>query len=126
MTYYIALDGDDIGNKVATNFIENNDDKLAATIQHLHATLAEIQAYLIVQGFEIIYCAADGITCKGNKLEPIALANYVKAIGKPHFTFSVGIGNDLRSSYFALKYAKAIGKNKTIIYANGIDFQVLA
>ncbi len=119
------IDGDDIGNKLARNYLENNEAKLVKTIQNLNHILNKICEYLKKLEFEIIFCAADGIACKGSKLDVNSFAHYIESIGKPHYTFSAGIGNDLQSSFFSLKYAKAIGKNQVVICEDGKQFRVI-
>ncbi len=125
MSIYILIDGDDIGNKLARSYIDNNEDKLLKTIQELERILTEICENMKRVGFEIIFCAADGIACKGSNLEVHSFADYLGAIGEPHYTFSAGIGSDLQSSFFSLKYAKAIGKNKVVLCENGKQFRVI-
>lgn len=125
MSLYISLDGDDIGNKIARSYIENDEEKLTKIINQLEQILTHICEYLKSLGFEIIFCAADGIACKGGNVEIYGFAQYVKSIGKPNYTFSVGIGTDLQSSFFSLKYAKSIGKNTVVICEDGKQFKVI-
>jgi hypothetical protein len=124
MAIYILIDGDDIGNRIARSYIENNEEKLLKTIQELNCILTTICEYLKTLGFEIIFCA-DGIVSKGSNIEVDRFAYYLGSIGEPHYTFSAGIGNDLQTSFFSLKYAKAIGKNKVVLYEDGKQFRVI-
>lgn len=125
MSIYLSIDGDDIGNKIAHSYLDNDEDSLSSTIQELDQILSQICEYLKVLEFKIIFCAADGIVCKGLLLDQYSFVKFIKIIGKPNFTFSVGIGNDLRSSFFALKYAKSIGKNKIVIFEQENDFSII-
>ncbi|NEP19772.1 MAG: mCpol domain-containing protein [Leptolyngbya sp. SIO4C1] len=125
MAFYISIDGDDTGSKIAISYFENNEKKLSQVIQDLHHILSRIQEYLINMGFEIIFCAADGIACKGKHLNVDEFAKYLKVVGDPGYTFSAGIGSDLQSSYFALKYAKSAGKNISVICKEKIIFQIV-
>ncbi len=125
MAIYILIDGDDIGNRIARSYIENDEKKLLKTIQELNCILTIICEYLKTFGFEIIFCAADGIVCKGSNIEVNRFAYYLGSIGEPHYTFSAGIGNDLQTSFFSLKYAKAIGKNKVVLCEDGKQFRVI-
>lgn len=122
---YIYLDGDDIGRKIASCFLENNDRKLAQVIQDLDTILSQIRDYLKNMGLEIVFFAADGIACKGTNLEIESFAFYIKSIGQSGYTFSAGIGNSLQNSFFALEYAKAIGKNRTVLCDDGKIFKVV-
>jgi hypothetical protein len=125
MSIYILIDGDDIGNKVAKSYIENNEKKLLETIQELNCILSKIYEHLKTLEFEIIFCAADGIVGKGSNIDVDRFAYYLGSIGEPNYTFSAGIGNDLQSSFFSLKYAKAIGKNKVVLCEDGKQFRVI-
>ncbi len=125
MAYYISLDGDDIGNKIAKCYLENDEAKLTRTIHELNSILTQIRDYLNFRGFEIIFFAADGIACKGLDLDLLAFSQHLQKVGKPMYSFSVGIGDDLQSSFIALKYAKSIGKNTIVVSENDKTFRVI-
>ena len=121
----MSIDGDDIGHKIARSYIENDEEKLTRINQDLNQILSQLSKYLKTLGFEIIFCAADGIACKGNYIEINDFTQYIKSIGEPYYTFSVGIGNSLQSAFFSLKYAKASGKNKVVMCGEGEVFRVM-
>jgi len=125
MAYYISLDGDDIGNKIARGYLENDESKLSQIIQELNSILTQIHNYLNSAGFEMIFFAADGIACKGKYLEFENFAHFLKNIGRPTYTFSAGIGSDLQSSFFALKYAKSVGKDTIALCEKGNLFKLI-
>lgn len=125
MAFYISIDGDDTGSKIAIGYLENNEEKLSQAIQALYHILSQLQEYLKKLEFEIIFCAADGIACKGEFLHVEEFSKYLKEVGTSTYTLSAGIGSDLQSSYFALKYAKAAGKNKTVICKDKEKFQII-
>lgn len=124
MAIYISIDGDDTGNKIAKSYLENDEATLARIIQELNSILTQICEYLKLVGFEIIFCAADGIACRGSTLDIDDFIHHIRTIRKPDYTFSVGVGNDLQTSYLALKYAKAIGKDKIAIREEGARFKI--
>jgi hypothetical protein len=125
MTIYILIDGDNIGDKITRSYLENDEMALARIIQDLNSILGLISEHLKLAGFEIIFCAADGVACKGSSLDIDTFVRYIKAIGKPAYTFSVGIGKDLQTSFFALKYAKAVGEANLAIYEEGSSFKLI-
>jgi hypothetical protein len=125
MGLYISIDGDDIGDKIAKSYIENDEENLKKIIQDLEDILTKLSELLRNLEFEIIFCAADGIACKGSNVEINKFAHYIESIGKPSYTFSAGIGTDLQSSFFSLRYAKSIGKNKIVICENKNQFRVI-
>src|SRR5690242_2027079 len=106
MALYISIDGDNIGDKLAVAYLDNNEELLSKINIKLDAIIAQICDYLKSRGFEIIFYAADGIACKGAELKLDMFVDYLKTVGQTQFTFSAGIGADLQSSFIALKYAK--------------------
>ena len=119
MTTYFIIDGDDIGNKIIRRFIENDETGLRTVIGDLVSILQDITHHLERLGCEVIYCAADGITGKGERESIELTANIIKEIGSPSYSFSMGVGDSIREAYLALSYAKSIGKNKTVVYRGG-------
>ena len=73
----------------------------------------KIAAYLKSQGFEIIFCAADGVA-GATKLEFDAgyIYSQIKLISDGDLSFSAGVGKSLREAYVALLSAKSSGKGK--------------
>jgi hypothetical protein len=125
MVTYLSIDGDDIGSKIAKCYLENDDINLSRTVEDLKIILSQICERLNQMNFEILFCAADGIVGKGVDLDCYSFANYIKDVGKPNFTFSVGVGKDLRAAFIALKYAKVVGKDRVVIQEEGGSFRIL-
>ena len=125
MPIYISIDGDDTGNKIASSYFDNSEEQLSRVIKDLNDMLSHLQEYLRNLGFEIIFCAADGIACKGQSIDLEKFSKYLKTVGQPTYTFSAGIGNDLQASYFALKYAKASGKNISVLCEDKRKFKIV-
>jgi two-component SAPR family response regulator len=125
MVLYISIDGDDTGNKITKSYLENNEQQLSQIIQDLNSILTDLEKHLQKLGAEIIFCAADGITCKGETLDIEEFSRHLKSVGARTYTFSAGIGNSLQTSYFALRYAKATGKNRSAICKDGKTFSII-
>lgn len=122
---YIILDGDDIGLKIEKSFMENDELTLKKVNEDIKRIVDFISIYLAQEGFEIIFSGADGIICKGNEVNIKNLSNFVKKECLP-YTFSIGIGDTLKSSFLALRYAKSISKNVTVSYNQKSDeFKIL-
>lgn len=122
---YIILDGDDIGLKIEKSFMENDEFSLKKVNEDIKRIVDIISVYLGQKGFEIIFSGADGIICKGNELNIKNLSDFVKKECLP-YTFSIGMGDSLKSSFLALRYAKSISKNVTVSYnVKSDDFQIL-
>jgi hypothetical protein len=122
---YIILDGDDIGLKIEKSFLENDEATLRKVNENIKQIVEVISLYLIEIGFEIIFSGADGIIGKGDKID---LENFYKFVKKNclPYTFSIGIGDNLKGSFLALRYAKSINKNVLVVYTTKSDeFKVL-
>lgn len=122
---YIILDGDDIGLKIEKSFMDNDEVSLKQINEDIKNIGEIISLYLVKEGFEIIFSGADGIICKGEEINIKNLSDFVKEKCLP-YTFSIGIGDNLKSSFIALRYAKSIRKNVTVSYTlKNDDFRIL-
>jgi hypothetical protein len=122
---YIILDGDDIGLKIERSFLENDEVSLKKINENIKQIVENISLNLISIGFEIIFSGADGIIGKGDKIDLEDFSKFVKENCLP-YTFSIGIGDNLKGSFLALRYAKSISKNVLVVYATKSDeFKVL-
>lgn len=116
MRIYITIDGDDIGNKIAAAYYDNDEVQLAVINRDLNDILDNALEFLKISGFEMVFFAADGIVCKGDKENVSDIAAYMKNAGRGKYTFSAGVGYDLRDAFTALKYAKSKGKDKFMFF----------
>ncbi|MEH2298048.1 MAG: mCpol domain-containing protein [Nostoc sp.] len=122
---YIILDGDDIGLKIEKSFMENDEVILKKINEDIKKIVDFISIYLVQERLEIIFSGADGIICKGHEVNIKNLSDFVKKECLP-YTFSIGIGDTLKSSFLALRYAKSISKNVTVSYTIKSDeFKIL-
>ncbi len=122
---YIILDGDDIGLKIEKSIMENDAINLKQINEDIKKIVKILSLYLVNEGFEIIFDGADGIICKGDKINIINLSDFVKKKCLP-YTFSIGVGDNLKKSFLALRYAKSISKNVTVVCTEKDDeFKVL-
>lgn len=106
-------------------YLENNEETLVTINRELNRIVSEIAEHLQGQGISIIFIAADGVVGKGQEIDLNKLVRFISMVGEPFFTFSVGIGDDLRTAFLSLKYAKSIGRNTTVIGARERNFQVV-
>lgn len=112
---YVALDGDDIGDRIRRYFLENDEEKIEKKSKEVVDVTENISNHLENLNFRIIFCAGDDILSKG---ESIDIDNFSKFLlqFEDTCTFSVGISDTLERTYIALRYAKSIGKNKIVNY----------
>lgn len=107
---YVYIDGDDIGLKIEKSFMTNNEAELRVVNMEVDRAVSTISNQLKDRGFDIIFCGADGIICKKDKIDIEVLQSYISDLTFS-IRFSVGIGNTLREAFLALRYAKSNGKN---------------
>ncbi len=122
---YIILDGDDIGLRIEKSFLEEDEVSLKQINEDINEIVKNIAFYLKERGFEIIFSGADGVICKGDEIDIESLSKFVKRKCSP-YTFSVGIGDNLKGSFLALRYAKSVSKDVTVLYTTRNDeFKIL-
>jgi len=114
---YAYIDGDDIGLKIENSFMNNDEVSLSLINEKVKEIIEEITLYLIAQNCEIIFSGADGIICKNNRIEVDKVLEFIRT-NTQCITFSIGVGNSLRSAFLALRYAKANGKDVGAILNN--------
>lgn len=117
---YVAIDGDDIGRKLASCYLSNRVDDLKATKDLVDLTTQHISDLLIRLGYEVFFCAADGVTgaLKVEKIDVGAFYQEIENIAGHELSFSVGVGKSLREAYVALLYAKSTGKGRACEYSS--------
>ena len=109
---YISIDGDDVGRKITSCYLSNDRNRLKELSQTLQTTTKEISSKLQDHGFEIIFCAADGVVASTHKdIDFKLIFLEISDLFPKEITFSAGFGKSLRESYIALTSAKSNGKN---------------
>ncbi|HIF9085671.1 mCpol domain-containing protein [Photobacterium damselae] len=109
---YISIDGDDVGRKITSYYLSNDQNGLEELSYSLKATTKIISMKLQEHGFDIIFCAADGVVASTKKdIDMRFLFSEIKKISAGEITFSAGSGSSLREAYIALTSAKSNGKN---------------
>lgn len=109
---YITIDGDDIGQMIASSYLKNDLNELSRINRVVNEKTRLISGFLNSQGFSIIFCAADGVAgySECETVNEIALFEEIKSIAEPELHFSAGMGATLQESYIALLSAKSSGK----------------
>ncbi len=117
---YIAVDGDDVGRRLEYYMIINDSTSLTAFSTDFRSSMTWLEDRLIqIFNAKILFSGGD------NLLAEISLQNefanplstlHLQFTQKSNNTLSVGVGSTLREAYFALKIAKASGKNCIKVY----------
>lgn len=110
---YISIDGDDIGMKITSCYLNNDEAQLGSLSEGIEGSTLKVAALLEQNGFFIIFRAADGVVARTmtdcNFEELFVRINLCAATG---ITFSAGVGSSLREAYIALLNSKSNGKNQ--------------
>lgn len=110
---YITIDGDDIGQKITTAYLSNSTAELVRVNNLVQEKTKSIAQYLKLEGFDIHFCAADGVAASiGRDFDVGEVFDKIMEIAGSEITFSAGVGSSLRDAYIAILYAKSSGKNK--------------
>ena len=110
---YISIDGDDIGRKITSCYLSNRCSELSKLSRSLDSSTRAISNLLTDCGFDVIFCAADGVVASTNsEFDYHQIFIKVNALAPENITFSAGVGDSLREAYIALISAKSNGKNR--------------
>lgn len=115
---YAYIDGDDIGLRIENSFMNNDEIKLKEINDGVKEIIKKITTYLEGNNYTIIFSGADGIICKHEDINVKQVLEFIRSNSK-EISFSIGVGNSLRDSFLALRYAKSSGKNVAAIFNNG-------
>jgi hypothetical protein len=108
---YITIDGDDIGNKIAYCYFNNDAARLRELSLILGKVTADIAELLKTSGLDVLFCAADGVVAFGERnLDFGQIFEDLTSLAPPGITFSAGVGTSLSDAYVALLTAKSSGK----------------
>jgi hypothetical protein len=120
---YTYIDGDNIGLKIETSFLENDEQSLIEINRKVQESIGLITNFLLERKQQIIFSGADGIICKGDNLDIGDTIDFIRLNNKD-LTFSIGEGIDLKDCYIALRYAKSLTKNIGVKY-NKNKFEII-
>jgi hypothetical protein len=109
---FISIDGDDVGRKITSCYLSNDRNRLSELSQSLQVSTRVISIKLQEYGFDVIFCAADGVVASTElDVDLKSIFSEIREISPKGVTFSAGTGTTLRESYIALISAKCNGKN---------------
>lgn len=109
---YITIDGDDIGQMITSSYLKNDLHELSRINRVVNEKTLLISKFLKEQGFNIIFCAADGVAGFIDQIaiDKVFIFDSIKSLAEPELSFSAGIGSTLQEAYVALLSAKSNGK----------------
>lgn len=110
---YISIDGDDVGRKITSCYLNNDEHKLNLISKQLGETTSEIANVLTRKGFDVLFNAADGVVATTkNDSDFDEIFRAINLCSTNGITFSAGVGDSLREAYIALLNSKSNGKNQ--------------
>tara|TARA_R110000751_G_scaffold307855_1_gene432803 strand:- start:1220 stop:1618 length:399 start_codon:yes stop_codon:yes gene_type:complete len=120
---YISIDGDDVGRKITSYYLSNDCNGLEELSSSIRASTKAISVKLQEHGFDIIFCAADGVAASTKQdIDMKSIFSEIRKISPNGVTFSAGSGSSIRESYIALISAKSNGKNCLHEYSTLDDY----
>lgn len=115
---FIIIDGDDIGRKITSCYLSNNEARLGQISDVMSNAVAEVAKILRENRFRVIFCAADGVVATiDTDVDALSIFERIRQVAPEGFTFSAGIGQTLQQAYLALMHAKCSGKNTLSDYS---------
>lgn len=124
-SFFLAADGDDIGRKIELLIVTNQIDVLSEFFKDFQSSMFWLSEKL-KNDFDatIIFNGGDNVLAK-IQIEEIQIKKIENLrnnfFNRSKATLSFGIGLSPRQAYFALKLAKASGKNRTEIFQECIN-----
>ena len=114
--YYLAIDGDDVGNELERHILRNDAEALMAFSDHYRqASKWLLDRFEQLPDSKIILTGGDTLLLSLPNATPIELLEKIRQdfnkIAQGN-TLSMGVGNTIREAHIALKFAKASGKNQ--------------
>lgn len=94
---------------------------LSDLVALVHSKVIQVERLLTDVGYNVIFCAADGVVAYKEDTDATsaaALYTSIAAISGTDFTFSAGVGHSLREAYVALLAAKSNGKAHVCIFSD--------
>lgn len=115
---FIIIDGDDVGRKITSCYLSNDEARLGQISHIMTTTVTQIAQILRQNGFRVIFCAADGVVATSEAAaDALSIFDSVRRVAPTGFTFSAGAGGTLQQAYLALMHAKCSGKNTLSDYS---------
>lgn len=116
---YIAIDGDNVGRELEYLVVTNQLQKLTSFSKNYHRLMTWLEEALRSDlNAKIIFSGGDSLLVSQQQLPSLGKLELLKDefAKRAGTTLSIGIGSTPRQAYFALKLAKAKGKNRIELF----------
>ncbi len=110
---YLAVDGDDVGHRLEYLMLLNEREAITKFSKTFQSAMVWLENKLVHDfGATIIFSGGDNLLACLNALPAEAIEVLrTEFAERANSTLSVGLGENTRQAYFALKLAKTSGKN---------------
>lgn len=111
---YIAIDGDDVGNRLEYLMLTNDLENLREFSELLNSKMLWLQEQLVHKFNALVFFSGgDNILVSVDGGLEISELDQLREdfATETHITLSIGLGETPQEAYFALKLAKVGGKN---------------
>ena len=125
--FYIAIDGDDVGRRIERLIVNNQTHQLSKFSTQYEYAMDWLEKILESNlKTQTIFKGGDSLFAICSEKQPFAIKSSLEALRKDFYnlskmTLSMGIGSSPREAYFALKLAKAQGKNRIILFSESLE-----
>ena len=111
------MDGDDIGNGIEANILEENVPGIIRITETVQSALDSIAGIIKESQGEIIYRGCDDISGRIPADHLPILDEIIRHFKeKTGFSSTIGAGKSLQEAYLALRFAKCRGKGKVFVW----------
>ncbi len=104
---FISIDGNNIGKRLEQYILSERFDELKSFSDRVSTAVSDLSRFVIEIGGKVLMSGGDNLLATVPKNECCSLKCFFDGIQSRALFFSMGIGHNARSSFLALKYAKA-------------------
>ncbi len=110
---YLAIDGDDVGHRLEYLMLINERETITEFSKTFKSAMIWLENKLVHDfGATVVFSGGDNLLAYLNFLPVEAVeALRIEFAERANSTLSIGLGENPREAYFALKLAKTSGKN---------------
>ena len=119
---YVSIDGNNIGRELERLMLGERLEELKIFSETMLQTISKIVRHVEEIGGEVIMAGGDNVLARMSESNANELSRWVAKLKTDKISFSVGIGNNVKMAYLALKYAKVNGIDsfkECVAIANG-------
>ena len=106
---YVSIDGNNIGRELERLMLGERLEELKVFSETMLLIISKIAQHVEKLGGEVIMAGGDNVLARMSESDANELSKWVSKMRTDKISFSVGIGDNVKMAYLALKYAKVNG-----------------